>query len=85
MFAQIQVPDTPAAVKNGPDGISHSLSCPSTWSIETYVEYDRENLLVRWSENEVDLTRIMTFVKKSAEIQRRLRHFAVFSRLPAAS
>ena len=85
MFAQIQVPGTPAAVKNGPDGISHSLTRPSTWFIETYVVYDRENLLVPWSENEVDLIQIMTFVKKSAEIQRRLRHFAVFSRLPATS
>ena len=85
MFAQIQVPGTPAAVKNGPDGISHSLTCPSKWAIETYVVYDRENLMVQWSENEVDLTRIMTFVKKSAEIQRRLHHFAVFSAPPATS
>jgi hypothetical protein len=27
---------------------------PSKWAIETYVVYDSENLLVRWSENEID-------------------------------
>lgn len=58
---------------------------PSKWAIETYVVYDSEILLVRWSKNEVDLTRIMTFVEKSAEIKVTTASLRSLSQLLATS
>lgn len=72
LFTQAPGPaDTLAAANNEPDGLM----------LYTIVE----NLLVRWSKNEVDLTWIMTFIEKSAEIKATTASLRSLSQLLATS